>query len=35
VLGILLGDAEAEDVTIEGLGTLQVRNPELDMAELL
>jgi hypothetical protein len=35
VLGILLGDAKAEDVTVEGLGPLEVRDAELDMAELL
>jgi hypothetical protein len=35
VFGILLSDAEAEDVTVKGLGPLEVRHPELDMAELL
>ena len=35
MLGILLGDAKAEDVTVESLGPLEVRHPELDMAELL
>jgi hypothetical protein len=31
----LLGDTEAEDVTVEGLGAFEVRHPELDMSELL
>jgi hypothetical protein len=35
VLGILFGNAEAENITIEGLGPLKVRHPELDVSELL
>jgi hypothetical protein len=34
MLGILLGDAEAEDITVEGLGPLEIRHSELDMSEL-
>ncbi len=35
MLGILLGNAEAENVTVKGFGPLEVRHSELDMAELL
>jgi hypothetical protein len=35
VLGVLFGNAKAEDVTVEGFGPLEVRHPKLDMSELL
>src|SRR5262245_55854639 len=35
VVGILLGDAKPEDVTVERLGPLKVRHPQLHMTDLL